>query len=258
MSPRPKSPRPNVALSPERVALLRWTARVGAITADALAHLDEVSIATARSRLGWLVRARLLSASRLLYDEPSLYTVTRGGLREVGLPALEPARVSVANATHTLACARAAAALQRSYPDHVVAGERELRDRERAAGGPLASARLARTGAGAGAGDGGAGAWRLHRPDLVLWPSAPGRLPVAVEIELTVKAPARLAEICRAWGRSREVAGVVYLAPRPVRRALERVVARADAERIVVLPLESLALLGGAGTSIASTVPSAP
>jgi hypothetical protein len=254
MTSLPTNARPGLAPSSERAALLRWTARVGAVSADALAQLQDLSLATARARLGWLARARLLSRSRLLIDEPALYTVTRAGLREAGLPVLEPPRVSAANATHTLACTRAAAVLQRGYPDHLVTGERELRRRERLAGAVLASARLARGGLGVCS----VGTSGLHRPDLVLWPNVADRLPVAIEIELTVKAPARLAEICRAWGRSREIAGVVYVAPEPVRRALQRAIACADAQRVVVLPLESLTALSGAGVSIAGAVSSAP
>lgn len=245
----------NVSRSPERVALLQWTARVGAVTADALAHLEGGSVAAARGRLGRLTHERLLSRRRLLVGEPSLYTITRAGLRHAGLPWLEPGRVSVAGAPHALACARAAAALQRCYPDHAVIGERELRRRERSAGVPLASATLA----GAAFADFGAGApAQLHRPDLVLWPDDAGSLPVAVEIELTIKAPRRLAAICRAWGRSREVAGVLYLAPAPVHRALDRAISLAGAERIVVLPLDSLALLADDAAPIAGTVPSEP
>jgi hypothetical protein len=234
-------------LSPERTALLQWTARVGAVSADALAHLQCTSVSSARGRLGWLTRQRLLARRRLLVGEPSLYTITGAGLRQAGVPWLEPGRVSVANAPHTLACARAAAALQRCYPDHVVIGERELRHRERSAGAPLASATVA-----------GGGALQLHRPDLALWPIERERLPVAVEIELTVKAPRRLGEICRAWEDTRAIAGVLYLAPRPVRRALERAIALVGAERIVVLPLDSLALLEQLAAPIARTVPSAP
>ncbi len=233
--------------SSERVALLRWTAAVGAVTADAVADLDDVSIASARSRLGRLTRERLLARHRLLVGDPPLYTITRAGLRQADLDSLEPSRVSVANAPHTLACARAAAALQRCYPDHDVIGERALRDRERSAGAPLASAILAP----------GAGEPRLHRPDLVLWPPDAGRLPVSVELELTVKAPRRLAEICRAWARAREVAGVLYLAPAPVRKALERAIGLAGTERIIVLPLDSLALGDRLG-STARTVSSDP
>jgi hypothetical protein len=74
-------------------------------------------------------------------------------------------------------------------------------------------------------------------------------LPVAVEVELTIKAPRRLVEICRAWARCRRVAGVLYLAPATlpadVERALSRAVAEARAcEEVIVVPLSALPGVG--------------
>jgi hypothetical protein len=164
--------------------------------------------------------------------------------------------VSAANAGHLTACAVVAAALERRYPDHRVLGERELRRDERELGVPVASARM-------GAGLHGE---PLHRPDLVLWPDEPAAgLPVAVEVELTIKAPRRLTDICRAWARCRAVAGVLYIVPAEVRRALERAIARAYAhDRIVVVGLDALlgcpseTFAGGVGPWPENTVPSNP
>jgi hypothetical protein len=70
---------------------------------------------------------------------------------------------------------------------------------------------------------------------------APTERPACIEVELTIKAPRRLAELCQAWARCRLVAGVVYYAPPDVARALERAVGRVCAhESIVVVPLQSL------------------
>jgi hypothetical protein len=235
--------------SPERVEILRWTARMGAVTADALADRHGASLASARSRLQGAERDGQLSSWRPLAGQPALYTVTRAGLRATGLEGLEPCRVTVANAAHAIACAGVAAALERCYPDHGVLGERELRRDERARGIELASARLGR------APDGGP---LLHRPDLVLWPSGAGSgLPVAVEVELTVKAPRRLRGICMAWGRCRCVSGVLYLAPPEVGRALARAIERASAdERIVVVALDALRRHEDPTDRLESTVPS--
>jgi hypothetical protein len=167
-----------------------------------------------------------------------LYTVTRAGLCAAGASALDPCRVSASNALHLIECAHVAAALERCYPDHRVQGERELRSEERECHRALASAELA-----IGVrGDRSEVGQPRHRPDLVLWPLDPvGGLPVAVEVELTVKAPERLAEICRAWARARQVAGVLYLAPPEVERALLRAIERAHAhDRVVVVPLDAL------------------
>jgi hypothetical protein len=134
---------------------------------------------------------------------------------------------------HTIACAAVAAELERAYPGQLVLSERELRHEASEAVAPLAHASLP---------DGPLGPSRVHRPDLALCPSAPDAgLPVAVEVELTIKAPRRLARICLAWSRARNVAGVVYLAPPEVQRALQRAIeAVHGGDRIVVVPLGSL------------------
>jgi hypothetical protein len=233
---------------PARVALLRWAARIGAVTAEALAEHDGCAVASARARLLAAERRRLLLRQRPLVGQPALLTLTPMGVHAAGLHGLAPSRVSAASAAHAIACAQAAAALERCYPTYRVTGERELRALERERGHALASARV---------GGDTRGAPQLHRPDLVLWPAGPTReLPVAVEIELTVKAPRRLLAICRAWARCRCVAGTLYLAPPEVRRALERAVAQAHAhERVVVLPLDALSRRAQRGAArIESTV----
>jgi hypothetical protein len=221
--------------SPERLSMLRWTVRFGAVTPEALAQHGGWTLASARGRLLAAERAGLLRGRRVLAGAPVLYTATRAGLRASGLRGLEPCRVTVANAPHTIECARVAAALERAYPDHRVMGERELRRDEREAATQLASAHLGREPGGRPL---------LHRPDLVLWPkeaSSEERLPVAVEVELTIKAPRRLLEICRAWARCRCVAGTLYLVSPDVERPLARAIAQAQAGgRVAAVPLAAL------------------
>ena len=237
-TPKSKS-QPKPAPSPEQVEIMQWTARMGAITAEAVADREGVTVASARARLGVLVKAGWLSHKRPLAKQPALYTLTRAGMRNCGLRGLDPCRVSASNAQHLIVCARVAASLEGCYPDHLVLGERELRRDERERGIPLASARM---------GIGPDGGPLLHRPDLVLWPQASADpdaiedgLPVAVEVELTIKAPQRLADICLAWARCRCVAGVIYIAPPEVQRALERAIDQAQAhEQIVVIGFEAL------------------
>ena len=216
-----------------RIAVMRWTARMGAITAEALAAREGTSVASARARLLASERAGLLRRRRPLAGQPALYTITRAGLRACGLSGLEPCRVSASNALHSIVCVDVAVALERCYPHHRVLGERELRRDERERGAPLASARL---------GQAPGGGSLLHRPDLVLWPERPDDgLPVAVEVELTVKAPRRLAHICRAWTRCRYVSGVLYLVAPEVEPALARAVETVQAgERVAVVPLDAL------------------
>jgi hypothetical protein len=214
--------------------LVRWTASLGAVTAEAAAHKHGLSLHAARGRLQAGVRAGSLTMARPLRDGPALYAVTRRGMAAASLRGFDPCRVAAGNATHLIACAAAAASLARCYPNHAVCGERELRRDEREHGKRLASAVLGR---------GQDGQPLLHRPDLVLWPepAAASEPPVVVEVELTAKAQQRLHAICKAWARCELVAGVLYLcAPaveRPLRRAIES--AHADA-RVIALPLQSL------------------
>ncbi len=218
---------------PDRIALVRWAAGMGAVTAEAVAVHLGVSLASARGRLGAAEGERLLKRCRPLTNHPALYAVTRAGLCTADVRGLDPCRVSASNALHLIECARVAAALERCYPDHRVQGERELRGEEREHHRVLASAELGESQRAGGL---------RHRPDLVLWPIDPaGGSPVAVEVELTIKAPERLAAICRAWARARCVAGALYLASPEVERAVQRAIDRGQArERVVVVSLDAL------------------
>jgi len=214
-----------------QLTVLRWTASLGATSAEALAVVEGATIASARGHLAAAERRGLLRSHRPLGGQPALYAPTRAGLRAADLDDLDPVRVSPANAAHLLACCSAAAWLQRRYPDHRVVGEQRLRLGERGMSRPPTSARLGVP----------AGEPRMHRADLLLWPSSPAGLPIAVEVELTVKAPRRLREICRGWARCRGVAGVLYLAAPEAERALARAIESVAArERIVVIPLAVL------------------
>lgn len=219
--------------TPEQVEIVRWAASLGAITAEALALRLRTTPTSARARLAVARRRGLLLRDRPLVGRPALFTVTRAGLRACGVRGIDPCRISAQGAHHLTVCALAAAALEHCYPTHRLIGERELRRDEREHGRPLASAQF------------GAlhdGEYRRHRPDLVLWPAdCEGVSPVAVEVELTIKAPRRLVEICRAWARCRAVAGVLYLAPAAVEGALSRALAEVRAGgQIVVVPLNAL------------------
>lgn len=215
----------------DHAEMLHWIARLGAVTAPALAEHDGCSEPSARGRLQAAVRARLLARTRPLRDGPSLFTATRAGMASAGFAGAEPARVSAASARHQIVCAEVAVALERRYQGHLISAERELQRDERAFGRCLASAPMS---------------WRSrwgdsHRPDLVVWSVTGGAAPVAVEVELTPKAPARLLEICRAWARCRHVAGVLYVAAPAAFAPVGRAIGAAGAEgRIALLALEAL------------------
>jgi hypothetical protein len=213
-----------------RKAMLAWAAGLGAVTAEALSVRDEASVAAARSRLAAAARAGLLHRSAPLRARPALYTVTRGGLRACGEPDLAPARVTAANAAHAAACAIVAAELARRFPGRAILGEPVLRRLECSSSGAL-SCRLGHRGGG--------GCEALHRPDLALVEES--SMPVVVEVELTVKAPVRLQQICLAWARCRSVAGVIYVAGEAAERAVTRAIERTAAgASVLVLPLEAV------------------
>jgi hypothetical protein len=236
-------------LSERQTALIRWCAGLGAVTADALAVHDRSTLASARGRLADAERHRLTCAWRLLRDEPTIYTVTRRGLRLAEISGIEPSRVSPGGARHAILCCAAAVALERGYPDWLVLGEPSIRRLEQEISRPLAEVgRLAS----------GTGTRARHRPDLLLVDRRDaGGLPIAIEVELSVKGAARLKEICRAWSRSRRVGGVIYVAAPEVMAPLQRAIDGAGADgQIVVLGLESLDDL--LGVSQAPSVASQP
>ncbi len=104
---------------------------------------------------------------------------------------------------------------------------------EREAGRQLASVSL-------GVGPGGVPV--LHRPDLALL--GRGGEALAVEVELAVKAPARLRAIARAYARARHLRHVYYLASAPAAAALARAVADVRGEqKIAVLALRDVGAL---------------
>ncbi|MHB8531681.1 MAG: hypothetical protein ACYDC2_03065, partial [Solirubrobacteraceae bacterium] len=183
----------------------------------------------------------------------TLYTATAAGLRAAGLGGERPCRVSPGSAQHSIACCEAAVALELRYPACRVAGEPELRrTATRGRPGAPGSAPLALCAVPLAGRVGPS----THRADLAVLPPNRGA-PLAVEVELTVKAPRRLLAICTAWARSREVAGVLYLVTPPVRPALERALAAARAgSGIGVADLDDL--LARSGAPFADAVTSAP
>jgi hypothetical protein len=204
-----------------------WIAAIGAARAQDVMARFGMGRTVAYRRLGELVAQRVLRAVRFSVAQP-LYVATREALAWAGLEDDEPAHVGIATARHWALCAQLAVVLERAERC-VVWGEPRLRAAERDAEQPIASAQLGTLP------DGRA---RLRRPDLVLFPRDGSALPVAVEVELSVKAARRLQAICRAWARCRIVREVWYYAPAEVAGAVSRavsVVHGEDAIRVLLL-----------------------
>ena len=151
----------------------------------------------------------------MLVGHPDLYTATIAGRRLARKHAhaggyrypegLRTARVTIREARHMIACASVAAALERRYDDHRVIGERELHRDERKARRRLASVDIRRNSRSGS-----------HFPDLVVWPPGepgePPPLPIAVEVELTLKSTQELTAILLAWADCRYIEAAVYFA----------------------------------------------
>jgi hypothetical protein len=208
-------------------SVVAWVAVIGAVSArDVMARFG-IGRTVGYRRLAALVDAGLLARARLVYGQPALYVATADGVAFAGLGELDPARVNEASVRHWALCARLAVVLEQRERCEVW-GEPRLRAAERQAGEPVASARR---------GTLPDGRPRLRRPDLVLFPDT--ALPVAVEVELSVKAAGRLQAICRAWARCRLVSEVRYYAPPHVQRAVSRAVSVVHAnDRIRILSLD--------------------
>jgi hypothetical protein len=200
--------------------LIGFIARFGVVEiAQVMAALG-VGRTAAYRRVAACIEAGLLERLALLRAEPTLLRVTREGLRYAGLGALPLALVSPGGADHYLRATATALALIAEFESESVVGERELALLERIEERPLASARLTAHGREG-----------LHRPDLAVFAKSGV---VAIEVELSPKAPRRLEQITRAWRRASHVAEVrYYCAPGATRRGLERAIAKTHAEQKV-------------------------
>lgn len=246
----------------QQARTIAWATALGAITVEALAERDELSTTAAREQLDELVGLELMERHSVLVGYPNLYSATIAGRRvarkhaEVGgyryPEGLRTARVTIKDARHTIACASVAAALERRYGGHRVIGERELHRDERKQQRPLASVDIQRH-----------GQRRSHFPDLAIWPpgtlddpdspssptsaSALSALPVAVEVELTLKSKQELTAILRAWANCSHIEAVLYFAETTkIEEKLLDVIDELKAENIVVNPLsETISSLPG-------------
>jgi hypothetical protein len=213
--------------------IVGWIGGLGAAGAEHVMGRFVMGRSWAYERLSQLTKDGLLEQRRLLYGKPGLYVASAAGLRWRGLSPLGVHRVRPGGFEHAWQVANVAVALHGELPGWRVLSDREIRWREREDSEPLASVRV-------GSLPGGAAA--LHRPDLALV-SPEGRT-AAVEVELSVKARARLVVICRGWARARHLHGVYYLATPAAAGAVSRAVSETRAgDRVAVLALEHVARL---------------
>jgi hypothetical protein len=239
--------RPLFVLTCKDVEILGWIGRVGAAGVEHVMRRFEMSRSHVYQRLRGLVRAGLLEWQAVLYRQRGLYLATSEGLRMCGLSRLRTYRLSPSGFVHAGEVAAAAAVLGVGLDGWRLLAEREIRMLEADRGAPAFSAVV-----GSLPGDRPV----LHRPDLAAV-SPEGRV-IAVEVELSVKAPRRLATICRGWARARGIDAVYYLASSDAARAVARAVAETYAEdRIEVLSVEAVETLVEIETTMTATATTA-
>lgn len=192
--------------------LVRYVGRHGLVAMRHAMDALGVGRTAAYRRVAACVEAGLLERLAVLRSEAGLLRATRDGLRYAGL-GLPLAAVSPGTVEHHLCCATVARLAEKRYGPERVLSERELRLAEQIEGRRIAAAEL----------DESRGRPRLHRADLAIR-TEEGT--IAVEVELTPKAPWRLQRLIRAWSwgtLGSELSEVHYLcAPGQTRRAVER------------------------------------
>jgi hypothetical protein len=175
-------------------------------------------------RIAACVEIGLLERLALLREEPTVLRATRDGLNYAGL-GLPVAAVTPGLVGHDLRCVDVALLVGRRFGHERVLTEREFTWREQSEGQEIASIDLA------GAGGRGRGLPRKHRADLAVLTETGT---IAIEVELTAKAPTRLEGLLRAWRRAQVeqvVSEVHYLcAPGKTRRAVERAATKVQAQ----------------------------
>ncbi len=198
-----------------------WIARIGACEVGHIQRRWGVGRSVAYGLIQRLEDAALLERVPTLPGDPTLIKASAQGIGYARL-ALPVAKIGPGQVDHWLSCADAVLWAEERWGPDAVTTERELRWAEQAEGKPIGSCVV---------GELPNGRPMLHRPDLVVDADS-GR--IAVEVELSVKAPRRLEAIVRSWRRARHVERVIYLvATGPPQRAVERAVGKVHAEERV-------------------------
>jgi hypothetical protein len=194
---------------------LEFVARFGTVPREVLASRSGSGRTVSYERERRLRAAGLIEVLRGL--DGRLLVATAAGRRACERTDLPAARPSPASLRHETLLAALGAQLE--LAGEVVLSEREIGARERAEGTRLFSASMGRG--------------RFHRPDLIRLEGAEA---TAIEVELTVKAAARLDAILRAWrfavaeGR---LAHVTYHCGPRVRPFVEKAIARTATARAI-------------------------
>lgn len=200
--------------------IVRWVGRMGAVELGHLMRRWRFGRSVGYALVARLVEAGLLDRVATLPGDPTMLRATQNGLAYAGLGVAQ-ARVAPGQVDHWLGCGDAALWAEERWGEEAVLSERELRFAELEEGKSIGSATV---------GELPGGRPMLHRPDLLV---DRDDVRVAIEVELTPKAPRRLEHLLRRWRLTRGLDHVLYLVPpgatkRAVVRARRRVHADQD------------------------------
>lgn len=177
--------------------LIRYVARHGLVTVEHIMAAMGVGQAITYRRLARCIAAGLLERRAVLCSEPSVIRATQAGIRFVGLE-FPIASLSPGGVEHYLRCASVAHLLVEEFGSCVLT-EREIALAEAEEGSRFASAEVGRR----------PGDKRLYNRADLLVQACDGRR-IAVEVELSSKAPHRLRSILRGWRLASSVDQVRY------------------------------------------------
>lgn len=206
--------------------LVELVGRHGIVTVEQVMAVMGAGRTASYRRVAACVELGLLERLALLRDEPTVLRATRNGLNYVDL-GLPVASVTPGLVNHNLRCVDVALQLGRHFGHEQILTEREFTWRERAEGKEIASV-------DAGGENGRSSRSRKHRADLAVL-GEEGT--IAIEVELTAKAPTRLENLLLAWRRAHaeQVISAIYYfcAPGTTMRAVERAITVTGTQGIV-------------------------
>ena len=203
--------------------IVTWIARMGAVSIEHVRRRWSVGRSVGYGLVARLVDAALIERVATLPGDPTLLRATHHGLRYARL-GLAVGKINPGQVDHWLACSDVALWAESEWGADALMSERELRFAERDSRRPIGSALV---------GELPSGRELLHRPDFLVTENGSS---VAIEVELTPKAPRRLEQLVRAWRRARHVERVLYVVPSgPTERAVRRAIQNKRAEERVHL-----------------------
>ncbi len=244
-------------LQPRDLQMLRFIGRYRYVTYPQIVQRFGIPVASLRRRMPKLQREGLVTPLRGGPTTYTLWRVTEEGAAIAGLMIDPPRKIAWSHVAHTLGLADLG--IQFEEAGELVVTEAEIRASDtRAASGRMAKVQAQGHRAISGApvfAVGASGRDGLHVPDMVLAREENPRFPgqpqsLAIELELTRKAPARIRQVLLAYRKAPNIGAVVYFTQdHLVRNLIEKCAADTHTTDIVDVrrwqPSEAMGLVEG-------------